>query len=121
MYIGSNTVMAPAGAGMPVKKFPAHAGLLGSSIIADRKNQRGNPARRFEVMQTPQIQDQRRRDAEVHEIRQTVELSPKSRSAFEHPRDPAIDAVEQGGKNDRRQCQFELVLYCQPNSRKAST
>ena len=49
--------MAPAGAGMPVKKLPAQAGLSGSSIMtlkrasrsaaADREHQRDDPARDF--------------------------------------------------------------------------
>ena len=105
--------MAPAGAGMPVKKLPAQAGRFGSSIItlkrgepqrgADREHHGGDPAGRFELVQAPEIEDQRRRDAEIDEVGEAVELGAEARRALEHARDAPVDAVEHRREHDRGQ------------------
>ena len=70
-------------------------------------------------MQPPEIEDQRRRDAEIDEIREAVELGAEARGALEHAGDAPVDAVEHGGEHDRRQRPFELVLDRQPDGGQA--
>ena len=63
--------MAPAGAGTPVKKLPAQAGRFGivdhhvearePQRRADREHHGGDPADVAELVQAPEIEDQRRR------------------------------------------------------------
>ena len=112
--------MAPAGAGMPVKKFADHAGLPGivdhhveareAQPGADRKHQRRDPARRFQFLQAPEIEDQRRRHAEIDEVGEAVELGAEARGALEHARDAAVDAVEQRRHHDRGDRPVDLAF-----------
>ena len=51
-------------------------------------------------MQAPEIEDQRRRDAEIDEVGQAVELGAEARGAFEEARQAAVDAVEDRREND---------------------
>ena len=118
-------ISAPAGAGTPVKKLPDQSGRLGSSIItlkrasrsaaADREHHARDPADVAEVVQAPEIQDQARRAAKVDEIGKAVELGAEARLALDHARDPAVDAVEEGGEHDQAERQFEPLLECEPN------
>src|SRR6478752_1543923 len=108
--------MAPAGAGIPVKKLPAQAGLLGSSIIT-LKRARRSPAQIAKTRAAIQPADlsscrpqKYKINAEIDEVRQAVELGAKTRRALEHARDPAVNAVEQCRKHDRRKRPIELVL-----------
>ncbi len=68
---------APAGAGTPVKKLPCSP--VGRSVDgdvearkaqrrADREDEGGDPAERVHLIERPDIKDERRRDAEIHEI-----------------------------------------------------
>ena len=119
------TMIAPAGAGTPVKKLPPQSGRFGSSIMtlkrasrsaaADREHHGGDPADVAVFVQAPQIEDQRGRAAEIDEIRQTVEFGAEARLALDQARDPAVDAVEGGGEHDCRQRQFQLLLERQPD------
>ena len=119
--------MAPAGAGMPVKKLPAQAGLFGSSIITLKRASRSaaqiaNTSAAIQptdlqFVQAPEIEDQRRRHAEIDEVGQAVELGAEARGALEHARDAAVDAVEHGGEDDRAERQFEPALDRRGGSR----
>ena len=109
--------MAPAGAGMPTKKFagPGRAvRIVDHDVEAgepqpgrDREHHGGDPAGRLELMQLPEIQGQRRGDAEIDKIGEAVEFGAKPRGAFEQPRHPAVYAVENGGKYDAVDGPFE--------------
>ncbi len=66
-------------------------------------------------MQSPEVQHQRRRHAEIDEIGKAVELGAETRRALEHAGNPAVDAVEQGGKYDCCDGPLELVLDRQTN------
>ncbi len=112
--------MAPAGAGMPTKKLAVQAGRSG--IVdhhieagepqpgADREHHSGDPAGRFQLMQAPEIEDQRRGNAEIHEVGEAVELGAEARGSLQQPRQTAVDAIENGGEHDRRQRQLVAVL-----------
>ena len=122
--------IAPAGAGMPTKKFDAHAGRSGSSSItlkrasrrpgADRKHhaRRSSPAD-FRIVQSPEIQDQRRRNAEIDEVREAVEFGAEPRRALEHARDAAVDAVEQRREDDAGERPVEAAFGGEPDRRQA--
>ena len=117
--------MAPAGAGMPTKKFAGpgrpvrivdHDVEAGEPQAgADREHHGGDPADVAELVQPPEIEDQRRRDAEIEEIGEAVELGAEARRALEHARDAPVDAVEQRGEHDRVERPFELALDRQPD------
>ncbi len=66
-------------------------------------------------MQAPEVQDERRRHPEINEVGKAVELGAETRGALEHPRDPAVDAVKQRCKHDRRHRPFELLLEGEPD------
>ena len=112
--------MAPAGAGTPTKKLPAQAGRLGivdhhveagePQARGDGEHHRGDPAGGFEVVQSPEIEDQRRRDAEIDEVGKAVELGAEARGALEEPRQPAVDAVEDCGEHDGREREIVALL-----------
>ena len=61
-------------------------------------------------MQAPEIQDQRRRHAEVDEVGEAVELGAEARRALEHPGDAAVYAVEERGEDDGGEREVEPAL-----------
>src|SRR5262249_4991368 len=83
------------------------------------KHQPGDPTEIAELAQSPEVEHQRRRDAEVDEVGEAVELGTKTRGALEHARDAAIDTVEQRGENDGSDRPFELVLDRKPDRRQS--
>ena len=104
--------MAPAGAGMPVKKLPAQAGRFGSSICTLKRASRSAAQiantiaaiqPRFPSVESPEIQDQSGRDAEIDEIRKAVEFGAEARRALDHARNAPVDRIEHRGKHDRGQ------------------
>src|SRR5215475_11850211 len=82
---------------------------------ANRKNQRRNPASRFEFVQAPEIKDQCWRHTEIDEVGEAVELGTEARGPLEHPRNPPIYPVEQRGKHDGGERKFKLVLHREPD------
>ena len=70
-----------------------------------------------QFMQAPEVEDQRRGDAEIHEIAQAIELGAEPRRALEHAGDAPIDAVEQRGEDDGGHRPFELVFDREPDRR----
>ena len=118
---GSSTSPAPAGAGTPTKKsrLPVGPRLLGEQRgveagepqpRADREDERADPAERGELVEPPDKQEERRRDAEIDEVGERVELLAKARGGAEIARQPPVDAVEDDGEDDRRDCEIEAVL-----------
>ena len=113
-------MMAPAGAGTPTKKLLAQAGR--SRIVdhdveareakpgANGKSHRRDPAGRLQIVQAPEIKDQSRRHAEIDEIGEAVELGAKAGGSLQQPRQPAVDAVKEGGEDDRRERKPVAVL-----------
>jgi hypothetical protein len=91
---------------------PAGAGIQAS---ADREHHGGDPAGRLELVQIPEIEDQRRRDAEIDEIGETVELGAEPRRALEHARDAPVDAVEHGRKHDGAERDLEPAFDREPD------
>ena len=55
------------------------------------------------------------RHAEIDEVGEAVELGAESRRALEHPREAAIDAIEQGGEDDGGHRPFELAFDRKPH------
>ena len=104
--------MAPAGAGTPTKKFAGPGRpvrILDHDVEtgepqpgADGKHHGGDPAAGFQIVQAPEIKDQRRRDAEIDEIGKAVEFGAEARRSLQQPRQAAVDAVEDRGENDGR-------------------
>ena len=103
-------MMAPAGAGTPTKKLAVQAGRSGSSSITLKRASRSaaqiantiaaiQPAD-LQIVQPPEIEDQRRRHAEIDEIREAVELGAEARGSLQKPRQPAVDGLEDGGENN---------------------
>ena len=112
--------MAPIGAGMPTKKLAAHGGRSGSSIMtlkraSRRQTQIANtmaaiqPAG-FQIVQAPEIEDQRRRDAEIDEVRETVEFGTEAGRSLEEARQTAVDAIEDRREHDPGQRQRIAVF-----------
>src|SRR5262249_8002410 len=64
----------------------------------------------FQLVQAPEVEDHRRRDAEIDEVGEAVELGAEPRRALEQPCDASVDAVEHRGEHDRRDRPFELAL-----------
>ena len=112
--------MAPAGAGMPVKKLPAQAGRFGSSICTLKRASRSAAQiantiaaiqpRLPSALQSPEIKDQARRDAEIDEVREAVELGAEARRALDHARDAPVDRIEHRGEHDRAERQLVAPL-----------
>ena len=69
---------------------------------ANRKGQRGKPAKARRALQAPQKQDKRRRHAKTHRIRQAVQLRAKARLRLQQASDAAIHPIQHASQNDRR-------------------
>ena len=110
-------MMAPAGAGTPVKKLPAQIGLFGivrhhvearePQAHADREDERGDPAGAAQFVQAPEIQDEPGHHAEIDEVGKAVEFGAEFRLALEKARQPPVDAVENGGEHDGAERPFQ--------------
>ena len=77
---------------------------------AHREEQHDRPAEAAQRRHRPEIKDRRRCDAEADEIRQAVEFGAKARRRFEEPRDAAVEAVEDAGRDDRIDGADEIIL-----------
>ncbi len=80
------------------------------SAAANGEHHGGDPAGRFQIVQTPEIEDQRRRDAEIDEVGQAVELGAEARGSLEEPRQAAVDTVEDRREHDGREREHIAVL-----------
>ena len=56
----------------------------------------------LQILEHEPVEDERRRHAEIDEIRQRVELGAEARGALEKPRDAPVDAVEDRGRRRSR-------------------
>src|SRR4051794_24884739 len=65
------------------------------------------------------IKDQPRRDAEIHEVREAVELGAETRRALDHARDTAVDRIQYRGEHDRADRQFVAFLEREANAGQA--
>ena len=96
--------MAPAGAGMPTKKCCRQAGwsrILDHHVetrepqrAGDREDHRRKPAQALHLVQDPDIEHERRRDAEIDEIGKRIELGAEPRRPVERARDASVEPVE---------------------------
>ena len=112
--------MAPAGAGMPTKKFLRQAGTLGTfdrhvetreaQRAGDAEHQRRQPAQALHLVEPGEIEHDPRRDAEIDEVGERIEFRAEARSAFERARDPAVEAVEHRRGGDRAHRPFDRAL-----------
>ena len=98
--------MAPAGAGMPTKKFFFHSGRFGivehdveageAQGHRDGEDERPDPAERPQLVQDEAVEDRAPGvDAEIDEIGQGIEFGAEAGGALEEARDPPVDAVEE--------------------------
>ncbi len=60
----------------------------------------GDVAQRAYPLQRPQVEQDRRRDAEAQEVGQAVELGAEAARALEQPRDAPVQPVDDGGDHD---------------------
>src|SRR5208282_1966288 len=67
-------------------------------------------AGRLQIVQAPEVEDQRRRDAEIDEVGQAVQLGAEARGSLQEPRQTAVDAVEDGGEYNCRERENIMVL-----------
>ena len=76
-------------------------------------DQRRDPAQAALAPRGPEMDHQRRRHAEVHEVAERVELGPHGALAAEPPRQPSVEPVEhrrqedQAGGDVERPCERE--------------
>ncbi len=68
------------------------------------------PKPRGKPPESPNEQDHRRRDAEIHEVGQAVELGAEPRLRFERARQASVNPIEQGGDDDERNGQLVAQL-----------
>jgi hypothetical protein len=66
------------------------------------KDHRRDPADVLQFMQLPEVENERRRNAEVDEVRKAVEFRTEPGLSLDHAGHTAIDAVEHRGEHDRR-------------------
>ena len=117
---GNSASPAPAGAGhageeaLRIGRLRRRAGERHGRRVAEGRVEAGEPQRRAHgeeeagceaqaprVVQAPEIQHQRRGDAEGKEVGQTVELGAEARGALQQPRQAAVDAVDGAGGHDQ--------------------
>ena len=60
----------------------------------DGEDERGQPAEALDLVEAPEIEHDARRDAEIDEIGEQIELGAEARGALERPRDTAVEPVE---------------------------
>ena len=106
---------------MPTKKVLRQAGWSGSSSITLKRASRSAQAmanisaaiqpKLFSGVQVGEIEHERRRDAEIDEIGERIELGAEPRRALERARDPAVEAVEHGGGDDGDDRPFDRALH----------
>ena len=123
------TMMAPTGAGTPVKKFTDQTGLFGSSAITLKRASRkpmqiANTSAAIQPTERNSFRPQKYRirpghHAEIDEVGKAVELGAEFRLAFQHARQPSVDAVERGREHDRAQSPVEPPLDRQPDGRQS--
>ena len=77
---------------------------------ADREDERADPAERGEIVEPPDEDEDRRRDAEIDEVGEQVELLAEARGGAEIARQAPVDAVEDDGEDDPRDGEVEAVL-----------
>ena len=76
------------------------------------KIERRDPAERAQLVERPDIDQDRRGDAEIDEIGERIELGAEARRRLQEARDAPVDAVEGGGDGDQRDGQLEALLRC---------
>ena len=83
------------------------------------EDQRRKPAEAFELMQVPEIKDQARRDTEIDEIGERIELRPETGRAAQRPREAPVEPVENRGDNDDKNRDLELPFDGKTDARQA--
>ncbi len=70
-------------------------------------------------VQQHEIEHQRRRDAEIHDVGQRIHLHAEFRRGLERAREPPVDAVEKGGNEHHDDGRLEAAFISQPHTRQA--
>ena len=79
---------------------------------AARDEKKGrDPADAREGLELPDVDQQRRGDAEGDEVGERVELHAEAARGAGHPRDLAVEAVHEGGDDDRHRRVLELQVH----------
>ena len=76
----------------------------------EREDHHADPAEALQASEPPVEDEERRRDAEVDEIGEAVELGAKAGGRLQEARDAAVDAVEQGREHDGAERQLVAAL-----------
>ncbi len=66
-------------------------------------------------MQSPDIEQQARGDAEAHHVRQRIELGAELAGCIEKTRDPAIERIEHRGNGDGRHGKLPALQQGKPD------
>ena len=78
-----------------------------------REQERRDPAEVLGRVQVGDVEHERRRDAEVDEVGERIELGAEARGSLQRPRDPSVETVEHGGARDRAHRPFDRPLHRQ--------
>ncbi len=76
----------------------------------DSEYECGKPAKALDLMQAPNIENERGRDPEIHEIGKRIKLGSKARGAAQRARKPSVQAIENGCDDDGDHCPLELAF-----------
>ena len=88
---------------------------------ADREDKRTDPAEGRELVRSPDEDEERRSDAEIHEVRERVEFLPEPRGGAEIARQAAVDAVQDDGDDEPGDREVEAMLERHADCRQART
>ncbi len=120
--------MAPAGAGIPTKKFFRHDRLIfvdhdvearETQSASHGEQERRDPAEVFGRVQVGDVQHQRRRDAEVDEVGKRIEFGAEPRGSLQSARDSPVEAIKNRRASDRADRPVDRSLHRQADRRQA--
>ncbi len=85
----------------------------------NREDKRGEPAEAFDLMQIPEIENERGRDAEIDEIGKRIEFRPEARGAAQRARQTPVEPIENGGDDDGKHRNLKLAFRGKANAGQA--
>ena len=91
------------------------------SAQAMAKSSAATQPRLLTHVQVGDEQHESRRDAEIDEIGERIELRPEARGALQRARDAAVEAVKDGGADDGDHRPFDRPFHREPYRRQAET
>src|SRR4029453_13843895 len=77
---------------------------------ADRQRQRRDPAEPGRILQRPEIDDERRRDAESGDVGQGIKLGAEAAVGAQQASDASVHAIENAGSDDAGQRKLPLLV-----------